>query len=150
MPKVPLHRFCFTVVLSLFLLSVMTCGAPNDRIAPPANDCARGSGTAEKTRPVVCVSNTPNGIVVSPESIELWDVQPNDKKTSVMIHWVTRGGGNLQIQMKDEGCLEKPKCDQNGHCHAKAIDVTGTKRCKYGITLDGKELDPEVVVTDCC
>ena len=144
MSKVPLGRLSFTLLL-------LACAPSNvDRMAPP-NNCARGNGTANKAQPVVCVSDTGAGLAVDPESIELWDVTPADKTKPVMIHWVTRSGkGDLQIRMKEEGCVEKIQCNKNGHCHAKAIDVTGSKRCTYGITLDGKELDPDVIVTDCC
>lgn len=118
--------------------------------APP-NDCSRGVGTAHKEKPVVCVSHTPAGIVVQPETIELWDVLPSDRTKPVMIHWVTRGGGgDLQIRMKDDGCVADLQCNEKGHCHAKAIDITGSKRCSYGIFLDGTELDPDIVLTDCC
>jgi len=147
----PLRCFVAIGVLMLFAACATKPVNPLNPGRAPANDCARGVGTAHKEKPVVCVSSTEAGIVVQPESIELWDVLPSDKTKPVMIHWVTStGGGDLQIRMKTEGCVEEMKCNEKGHCHAKAIDVTGSKRCEYGITLDGKELDPEVVITDCC
>lgn len=144
----PLRRIPAIALLAL----LAACATKNpSRGTGLANDCAGGVGNSEKVRPVVCVTDTPSGIVVNPEVIELWDVLPSDKTKPVMIHWRTRGGGgDLQIKMKTDGCVEEMDCNEKGHCHAKAIDITGSKRCEYGITLDGKELDPEVIIVDCC
>ena len=122
---------------------------------PPANNCEKGEATLAKAAPVVCVSVVDNRIVVTPESIEAFDRDPADKgkKTPVKIHWITRGNGrDLRILMKDpnQGCLAPPKCNGHGACMAETKDVTGKTQCKYGVFLDGVEVDPDVVITDCC
>jgi hypothetical protein len=115
-------------------------------------DCSTGVGNSHKERPVICVENTASGIVANPDSVDVWDVSPADRKTPHTIHWMTRGGGgDLRINFKDEGCVENLQCNGRGQCNAKTIDITDrSKRCRYGITLDGVELDPEIIITNCC
>ena len=145
--------------LVLIALCAMSCAPSQQKpvspsrsadFDPPANDCSNGRPTDARALPVVCVEKVGGRLVITPDSITAWDASPTDKATANMIHWVTRGGGSLQIQFKDAGCVEPPECNSKGHCRAKTVDITGTKRCRYGVTLDGIVLDPETVIVDCC
>src|SRR5688572_16730248 len=127
----PLPRVVVTGVLALLALSAMTCApsatqpvSPSRSVdfTPPANDCASGTPSTGRERPIVCVENVGGRLTVTPDSIAAWDVSPADKATPTMIHWVTRGGGSLQIQFKDAGCVQPVECNRKGHCRAKAID----------------------------
>lgn len=115
-------------------------------------DCATGVGNSHRERPVICVENTASGLVANPDSVDVWDVSPADRKTTHTIQWKTRSGaGDLRINFKDTGCVENLHCNGRGHCNAQTIDIPeGSKRCRYGITLDGVELDPDVIITNCC
>lgn len=142
------------LLLTCALLLLGTCGSTDaDRrpFGPPANDCGAGKGNADRATPVVCVDKTAAGVTVDPPTIEAWD-RGRAVGLANHIHWVTRsGGGELSIRMKDEGCVEPPVC-RNGVCRAKAKDmpVKQQKQCSYAVTLDGVELDPDVIIVDCC
>ncbi|HUP59626.1 MAG TPA: hypothetical protein VNA69_04315 [Thermoanaerobaculia bacterium] len=140
------------VLLTCAVLLLSTCTSM-DRypFVPPDNNCAAGKGNADRVIPVVCVDKSADGVTVHPKSIEAWDVGPVTK-SATMIHWITRSGdGVLSIRMKDEGCIEKLEC-RRGHCRAKTRDIPedSKKQCRYAVTLDGVELDPDVIIVDCC
>ncbi|HEX2123363.1 MAG TPA: hypothetical protein VHL59_17160 [Thermoanaerobaculia bacterium] len=161
MSEGPLRR----VLLVVCLVVLSTCRsmdpAPDD---PRVNemgggttmlrgaDCSTGVGNNHRERPVICVENTASGIVANPDSVDVWDVSPADRKTPHTIHWMTRSGaGDLRIDFKDSGCVENLQCNGRGQCNAKTIDISDpSKRCRYGITLDGVEQDPEIIITNCC
>jgi hypothetical protein len=163
MSEGPLHRSLLIVCL-LFAFAGCQATDPSTGTGPtvqpsrggttavPPNDCSRGAATMNKERPVICVENAAPGLRITPDSMEAWDVLPADRTAPVMIHWVTRsGGGDLRIDFKDGGCVETPQCNGRGHCQAKTININDPqKRCRYGVTLDGVVVDPEVVITNCC
>ena len=150
MSKVPLCSF-------IVLISLVIAGcAPRDGVRPVL---PRGCGSVNHDTPVVCVDGSGSTIKVIPDSIRVWNVGSSDRATPPTIQWTTRGGGgNLQITMKDEGCVETPDCNGKGHCGAKVIrglgagaaEGTVVKRCRYAVTLDGRVLDPETVIVSCC
>ena len=158
MSKGSLRRVVLTGVVAVLALSAMTCASPQPSppaamvdFVVPANNCATGIPTTGRERPIVCIENVGGRLVATPPSIEAWDVLPSDRTTPNVIHWVARGGGSLTIQMKDPGCVQPVECNAKGHCRAKPVDITTpTKRCRYGIILDGVEHDPDTVIVDCC
>lgn len=120
----------------------------------PTNDCSNGKGTKDRAKPVVCVDDTTERLTVDPESIEVWDVDPDDKIKPVKIHWVTRsGGGDLSIAMKEgqQGCVDPPEKAGRGRAHTNTKKAKEDKSvCAYTVTVDGRVLDPEVVIVRCC
>jgi hypothetical protein len=159
MSKVPLRS---SAVLFVFVMAMIAaCRSPNAPSPSPgsAADCASsGVGRANGDGPVVCVDGT-GALAVNPTSARVWHVMSTDRRTPPVVQWVTRpAGGNLLISMKDSGCVETPSCTGKGQCTAKVksgIGVGATagaevKRCGYKVTLDGKELDPDVIVVGCC
>jgi len=154
MSTVPLRSFAVLAVLI-----VAGCKAA-DSIRPiaPASDCGTtGKGVQHHDTPVVCVDGSGTTLAVHPNSIRVWDVGSSDHATPPTIQWVTRGGGNLQIAMKDAGCVETPKCS-GPHCSATVKGGIGAGRhegemiqqCRYKVTLDGRVLDPDTVIVRCC
>jgi hypothetical protein len=150
MSKVPLRS------LAVLVLLVIAGCKSRDRVNPVA---PAGCGNANHDTPVVCVDGSGSTISVIPDSVRVWNVGSSDHVTPPTIQWITRGGGgNLQIAMKDEGCVEKPDCNGKGHCGAKVMGGLGVgatagtelKRCRYTVTLDGRVLDPDAVVVGCC
>jgi|ERR1051325_10917880 hypothetical protein len=157
MSKVPLRSFAVLLVL---LIAGCTSQPSVNPIAPEASGCGSGgTGVQHHDTPVVCVDGSAAALKVNPESIRVWNVGSADRRTPPNIQWITRGGGgNLQITMKDSGCVETPTCSGKGRCGAKVIGGLGAgaaegteiKRCRYTVTLDGRVLDPEAVIVSCC
>jgi hypothetical protein len=156
MSEVPLRRFA---VLIVCVLAVAGCKSADHPVTPIAGACSSGMGSPDHDTPVVCVDGSASALTVNPESIRVWDVGSADHKTPPTIQWITRGGGgNLQITMKDAGCVETPSCNGHGHCGAQVINGIGAgknegdviKQCRYTVTLDGRVLDPDAVIVRCC
>lgn len=157
MSKVPLRSFAVLVVV----LMMCTCApAPDVNPIAPVSDCgSTGRGSSDHNSPVVCVDGSTSAITVHPDSVRVWNVASSDRRTPPTIQWLARSGrGNLQITMKDAGCVETPRCTGKGQCGAKVIAGLTTsaaegseiKRCRYTVTLDGRVLDPDTVIVSCC
>jgi hypothetical protein len=160
MSKVPLRSFAVLCVLVVSIIPACKSRDTRNPIVPgPAADCASsGAGRANGNGPTICVDGT-GTLSVNPPSARVWHVLSTDRATPPIVLWQTRpAGGNLLITMKDDGCVEVPKCNGNGQCSARVksgIGVGATagselKRCAYKVTLGEKELDPDVVVIGCC
>jgi hypothetical protein len=88
---------------------------------------------------------------VHPNSIRAWDATKASGRN--ILHWTTRTKpANLQLRFRDSSCVETPVCDGRGNCHANAVALPGNeeRQCKYDVIVDGRELDPEVVIVKCC
>ena len=160
MSKVPLRSSAvlFVFVIAMFV-ACRSRNPPTPIMPGPATDCASsGVGRANGNGPTICVDGT-GTLAVNPTSARVWHVMSTDRATPPMVQWLTRpAGGDLLITMKDDSCVETPKCNGHGQCSAKVKGGIGAgatagaevKRCAYKVTLDGKELDPDVVVIGCC
>src|SRR6266545_8161690 len=141
MSKGPLPRFLLTIAVALLALSASTCSSG-------PMDCFKGD--PNQAGPRVCVGLSGDTITLSPDPIKAWDVLPNNKTKPVTIIWTANGGGNLQIDFDDanQGCVQEAiHCDGHGHCEALTMDITEhQKQCKYKVTLDGRVLDPDVII----
>jgi len=159
MSKVPLRSFAVLIVLVVALIAGCKSSGTLNPIAPPNNCASTGYGKQHHDTPLVCVDSSGTSLSVNPDSIRVWDVSSTDRSTPPVIHWMTRGGsGNLQITMKDDGCVETPKCNGHGQCTANVRGGAGAghkegdvlKTCRYKVTLDGRTLDPDTVIVRCC
>jgi len=142
----------FFAVLSLLL--VLIAGCKSQPVRQSSMGCSPSS--KDPARPNVCV-DTSGGMMVEPRSIRAWNKSPNGFVPAVI--WTTlMTRGNLQITMKDEGCVEQLRCNGSGICSAKvaaglgagAAPGTVVRTCRYTVTYEGKVLDPEVVIVACC
>lgn len=149
MSEGPLAKF---VILSVIV--VCAC-APANTIAPPVADrcSSEAKGNAELHAPIVCVGMSEGKITVDPPVIKSWDTLPKSNAKGV-VHWITQNPhSTLKINMKDKGCVDEPVDCKKGHCKATArevSDVEKKRQCAYGITLDDKVLDPDVIIVSCC
>lgn len=162
MSKVPLRSLAVLCVLVVSIIPACKSRNPPNPIMPgPAADCASsGIGRANGNGPTVCVSvDTTGKLSANPPSARVWHVMSTDRATPPMVQWLTRpADANLLIEMKDDSCVEVPKCNGHGQCSAKVKSGLGAgatagsevKRCAYKITFDGKVLDPDVIVVGCC
>ena len=157
MSKVPLRRPAVLFVLAVLCL-IGSCTTIDERVLPPNTCSGTGHGNPDHNSPVVCVDGS-GQLQVNPDSVRVWNVHSHDKRRRPVIHWTTKPANQkLFIEMKDDGCVEKPTCNGQGHCSAKVLESIGTelregvviKRCAYKVTFNEQVLDPETVVVACC
>jgi hypothetical protein len=119
-------------------------------VSPAAFSCPGGSGLNNPQIPIVCV--TEDTLKADPKEIRIHNHAIGDETRPVRIHWFTKNGaGDLKVTMIDPGCLTKLMCPNRGHCTAVSeVKTTTSKVCRYAITLDGKPVDPTVIVDQCC
>jgi hypothetical protein len=158
MSKVPLRPFAIVCVVVCAL--VVGCkSAPAGVPAAVASNCAgSGQGNKDHDAPVVCVDDGAT-LSVNPESIRTWDVLSNNPKAPPVIQWITKSGGSdLNIRMKDPGCVGVVNCNGHGHCQAKVLAGLGggaspgtvLKQCRYTVIVGSRILDPDAVIVRCC
>jgi hypothetical protein len=157
MSRVPLRSFAF---LTVFIVAVIAGCKSADTISPtrgPDKCASAGNGRQHHDTPLVCVDGSGAALTVHPESIRVWDVDSTSRSTPPKIVWLARNGTNLQITMKDAGCVDTPRC--NGRqCNANIKNGIGAghnegdvlQTCRYTVTLDGRVLDPDTVIVRCC
>jgi hypothetical protein len=132
--------------LFLFLLVVLI-GCGHGRA--PEVFCNRGN--ASPSRPLICVDE--RTLRPSPYEAVVFDVEAeNGERTNrpVIVQWVSRRGANLGIEFREKGCVEDLQCIRGGHCSARVLPTTTRKTCEYWLNLDGRVLDPPLVITPCC
>lgn len=144
------------VLLLVLFVVALTAGCGHiRRTGDRASLCPGGSGSIDKGHPLICIGDD---LSADPERIIVWDRQKqpdgNPSTFPVTLVWATRSGrGNLGIEFRETACIEPNtlRCNGHGKCVAQTARVEkGEVSCKYKITLDGKERDPEVVVQPCC
>jgi hypothetical protein len=157
MSRVPLRSFA---VLTVFIVAEIAGCKSSDTIRPargPDNCASTGKGRQHHDTPLVCVDGSGAALTVHPESIRVWDLDSTSRSTPPKIVWLARSGSNLQITMKDAGCVDTPKCSGR-QCNANVKNGIGAghaegdvlQRCRYSVTLDGRVLDPETAIVRCC
>lgn len=136
-------RVCPILVLLVFFIA--GCAAYHD--ATGGGVCA---GEPNPQSPIVCVDDSVRTLTVNPDPITIDDVQGGQPITLV---WKTESGrGDLQVEMKDPGCVTDVNCPGNGRCTARSIPGA-SKSCKYDVWINGgnhDRLDPTVVIQPCC
>ena len=135
------------VILASTVL-VAACASRDHGLSP----C--GGGKVHPDRPMVCVDDSSDELVVRPDPVTFHDVLSTDKTLSPSILWFTKSGrGTLEIRFRDEGCVRDIRCNGPQCVGAAArLDAVHEKRvCKYDVMLTGHPtLDPETIIVRCC
>ena len=152
MRKILRHR---GVLAFLCVMAFLPAGCRTIRVAD-VDDCRGGMGSSDKNHPLICVDENNLGNP-NPYSITVWDRQETPQRTPsdhpVIIRWATKnGGGRLGVEFLNKGCIEPGslRCNGNGLCVAKTRKQKDQVSCDYNVNLDGREVDPVVIVQPCC
>lgn len=158
MTSVSLRRSVFVAVAIVLCVIGCRSAAPNVPAGAASNCAGNGHGDPNHDTPVVCVDDGAT-LSVNPDSIRVWDVESKNPKAQPVIQWITRSGGaDLDIRMKDPGCVGVVTCNGAGHCQAKVLAGLGTgkspgtelRQCHYTVMVGSRILDPDAVIVRCC
>jgi hypothetical protein len=144
----------FRVPLMVLLLVAAGCSAyppPRPTALTDFGPCAT-SLAPDPNAPVAFVAPDGSGNpVVSPDPIRANDRFEHDQSRSVMIQWLARPGDTLDVRMQTSGCVDGPYCS-GFRCYAftNRLETKVEKPCKYDVTLNGKTVDPVVIIQPCC
>ena len=144
----------FRVPLLMVLLVAMGCTTqtpPRPVALTDFGPCA-ASFAPDPNAPVAFVQPDANGNpVVSADPVRANDRFEHDPARSVMIQWLARPGDTLGISMQQSGCVDGPYCT-GFRCYAftRRLESKIEKSCKYDVTLNGKTVDPVVIIQPCC
>ncbi len=127
-------------------------GSSSSEPATLLNPCASGTPAKNKQAPIVCIDDSARTLVVTPDPVEVHDVNASDRKTPVSVQWFTKSGtGDVHVLI-EPGCVAKKSCDGRGKCKAETVPGA-RKKCKYDVWIIGGKhdrLDPTVDVGGCC
>lgn len=154
MPDARLSRRYALNLLLIAALATLTACYPNRAMGPGHNPCASGVGSSDRNHPLVCVND--ETLAVDPFKITINDVigSPGHPTASpVIVKWQTVSGRNdLGIEMRKKGCFKKITCNGQGECTGivqKRPDQSSLD-CSYEVNLQGRIIDPVVIVDPCC
>ena len=143
-------------VLLLILVMVVVAGCATQMPPPPValsdfGPCATALAPNPNAPVVFVVADASGTPAVSVDPVRANERFEPDPTRSVMIQWHAHSGDTLDVRMRDSGCVDGPYCS-GFRCYAftKRLDSKTEKSCKYDVTLNGKTLDPVVIIQPCC